>query len=101
MSKVLRIDKNAEQAVKELLEHLFKTGQIKAAVTLQRDKNNANVNYALFSEAAALENSSPLFPLMPTNAGQVLARLTLTGPLPEPIAAVVRPCELRAFVELV
>ena len=101
MPKVLRIDKDAEQAVKELLKHLFESGQIGAAVTLQQNKENSNISYALISNVDALEKSCPLFPLMPTNAGQVLTRLTLAAPVPEPVAAVVRPCELRAFVELV
>jgi len=37
---------------------------------------------------------------MPTNAAKVLSRLTLVEPAAKPIAAVVRPCELRALTEL-
>ena len=38
---------------------------------------------------------------MPANAGGLLSHLTLKKPLSEPVAAVIRPCEIRAFIELV
>ncbi|HEN21389.1 MAG TPA: coenzyme F420 hydrogenase, partial [Desulfobacteraceae bacterium] len=39
--------------------------------------------------------------VMPINAGRALSDMTLTEAVGEPVAAVLRPCELRAFVELV
>ena len=43
----------------------------------------------------------PLLPIMPSQGGQVLSQLTQEEPFREPVAAVVRPCEVRAFFELV
>jgi formate dehydrogenase subunit beta len=37
---------------------------------------------------------------MPNNAAKMLSCITANGPANEPVAAVLRPCELRAFVEV-
>jgi len=58
------------------------------------------VAYSLITASHVLEEALPLFPLMPVNAGKVLSRITLMEPADKPIAAVMRPCELRGLVEL-
>ncbi|MFW6115782.1 MAG: Coenzyme F420 hydrogenase/dehydrogenase, beta subunit C-terminal domain, partial [Chloroflexota bacterium] len=61
------------------------------------------VAYSLFTDPdafAADGDALPLLPFMPANGGGLLSRLTLEGALTGPVAAVIRPCELRAFIEL-
>jgi formate dehydrogenase subunit beta len=101
MPKVLNLNKGAEEGVRELLKFLLESGRVKGVLTLSKLNKNGAVAYLLITDPAALEDAVPLFPLMPANAAKLLSRLTLTGPATEPIAAVVRPCELRAFIELV
>lgn len=101
MSKVLRINKGADESVCELLRFLLKSKKVKGVLTLQKIGVNGAVSYSLGTSVDALESAVPLYPLMPTNAGGLLSRLTLMKPITEPVAAVVRPCELRAFIELV
>ena len=101
MPKVLKINKGAEEGVRELLKFLLESGRVKGVLTLCRISEDGAVSYLLITDAAEIEDALPLFPLMPTNAATALSRLTLNGPATELIAAVVRPCELRAFVELV
>ncbi len=100
MPKVLRLDKDAEEGTRELLRFLLESGKVKAVLTLMKVDESGGVAYSLVADPKALQDAVPLFPLMPANAGKVLSRITLTEQSDKPIAAVVRPCELRAFVEL-
>jgi formate dehydrogenase subunit beta len=100
MSKILKTGKGTEKGVQELLEFLLKSGKVKGVFTLARLSDDT-IDYSLISDPNGIKNSMPLFPLMPANAGKLLSRLTAKGTLDRPIAAVLRPCELRAFVELV
>ncbi|MDC0336138.1 Coenzyme F420 hydrogenase/dehydrogenase, beta subunit C-terminal domain [Pseudodesulfovibrio sp.] len=54
----------------------------------------------LVTDAEQLSGADPLAPAFPMNSAKLLARLT-RGQSGERIAAVMRPCEIRAFVELV
>ncbi len=85
------------EALRELLELALGAGF--AALTLS--KVGDAVSYVLASDPAGACDWLPLAPVMPQNAAQILSRLTLKGELAEPVVAVMRPCELRAFVELV
>lgn len=55
---------------------------------------------ALISDPDRLNGFDPLAPAFPLNAARMLSRLT-RRPSRGRIAAVLRPCEIRAFVELV
>ncbi len=101
MSEALKINKGIEEAVQELLESLLKAEKIKGVFTLRKMNDNGAVAYSLISNVEELQNARPLYPFMPVNAGKVLSDFTLQGPTQEPVAAVLRPCELRAFIELV
>jgi formate dehydrogenase subunit beta len=54
----------------------------------------------LVTEPERLDHADPLAPAFPMNSAKLLSRLT-RGQAGERIAAVMRPCEIRAFVELV
>ncbi|EGB14599.1 Formate dehydrogenase [Pseudodesulfovibrio mercurii] len=54
----------------------------------------------LVTDPEQLSGADPLAPAFPMNSAKLLARLT-RGQSGERIAAVLRPCEIRAFVELV
>jgi formate dehydrogenase subunit beta len=101
MPKVLKLNKDAEAGVRELLRSLLESGKVKGVFTLRKAGQSGGVTYSLITDPAALEEALPLFPLMPANAAKVLSRLTLVEPANQPIAAVVRPCELRALTELI
>jgi formate dehydrogenase subunit beta len=101
MAKVVKLNKGAEQCLLELLRFLLESGKVKGVFTLSKVGESGAVAYSLITDPAALEAALPLFPLMPVDAAKVLTRLTLVEPAAEPIAAVVRPCELRALTELI
>jgi formate dehydrogenase subunit beta len=101
MPKVLRLNKGAEEGALEFLRFLLESGKVKGVFTLRKVDESDGVAYSFITAPAALEWALPLFPLMPVNSAKVLSRLTLVEPAAEPVAAVVRPCELRALVELI
>jgi formate dehydrogenase subunit beta len=101
MPKVLRINKGTEEGLKELLKFLLENGSVKGVVTLQKMGEYGAISYSLITNPDDIESTLPLLPLMPVNLAKQLSRLTLIEPATEPIAVVLRPCELRAFVELV
>ena len=101
MPKVLQVQKGVQEATRDLLEALLTKNMVRGVVTLTKRQDSEDVGYALITRAENLGMAEPLYPLMPANAGKILSRLTLAAPLEEPIAAVMKPCELRSFVELV
>ncbi|MFC2142345.1 4Fe-4S binding protein [Acidobacteriota bacterium] len=101
MSKVLHIQKGVEEAARDLLEYLLTENKVRGVVTLMKRHATQDVGYSLITRGDELKEARPLYPLMPANGGQILSRLTLTEPWKEPLAAVVKPCELRSFIELV
>jgi formate dehydrogenase subunit beta len=105
MPESLVVNKGAEEATRELLRSLLESGQVSAVLALGRTGGGGEgVAYSLFTDPEAFKADGaacPLLPFMPANAGGLLSRLTLQGPPSELVAAVVKPCELRAFIELV
>lgn len=101
MSKVVRINKDTQQGVTEFLRFLLKSEKVKGVFVLKKINNDGAVAYSLITKPDRLDDIVPFFPLMPVNAGKLLSRFTLKGGVTEPVAAVLKPCELRAFIELV
>jgi len=101
MTKALKINKSAEQGVIEFLKALLENGKVKGVFALKKISNDGAVAYSLITKPNELDNAVPFYPLMPVNAGKLLSRFTLKGSSIGPVAAVVKPCELRAFIELV
>ncbi len=100
MAKVWRMEKGVEEGMRELLRFLLRSHKVQGVISLLK-LPDGGVAYALITDQATVQDAVPLYPLMPTNAATVLSRITLLGSPQEPLAAVLRPCELRAFVELV
>jgi formate dehydrogenase subunit beta len=101
MPEALKLNKGAEECLLEFLKFLLENGKVTGVFSLIKTNESGGVAYSLITDPAALEEARPLFPLMPANAAKVLSRLTLVEPAARPIAAVVRPCELRALTELI
>lgn len=101
MTKVLSIGRRAEDGLKELLRFLLENDKVKGVITLRKTGADGAISYSLITNPEDIESTVPLFPLMPVNLAKQLSRLTLIEPASGPIAIVLRPCELRAFVELV
>jgi len=101
MTKTLKINKNTEQGVVDFLKVLLENNKINGVFILKKISKDGAIAYSFITRSDELDDAVPFFPLMPVNAGKVLSRFTLKGATEKPVAAVVKPCELRAFIELV
>ncbi|MEW5807198.1 MAG: 4Fe-4S dicluster domain-containing protein [Acidobacteriota bacterium] len=101
MPKLLEMKKSIDEGMKVLLEFLLEKDKVRGIISLKKINGNKGISYSLMTSPEELRDALPLFPLMPANAGKLLSHITLRGALTEPLAVVLKPCELRAFIELV
>ena len=101
MSEALKLNKGLEEGVLDLLTKLLDAGSVSGVFTLTKTNQDGAVAYSLITSGDILKQAAPFEPLMPVNAGRVLSTFTWDRAAPKPIAAVLRPCEIRAFMELV
>ncbi len=94
---------NVQAALAAFLQAVLARDDIDAVFTPLR-MDSAGVTHALVADPALLKRADPLAPALPVNGATLVARLTVRAPATgrrTRIAAVMRPCELRAVVELV
>ena len=60
-----------------------------------------NAAQALVTDAAMLDSADPLAPVLPVNSARIVSAITKVASSRGKVAVVLRPCELRALVELV
>jgi formate dehydrogenase subunit beta len=93
-------DQDPLEAVQRLLEKILVQETIDAVLVPKRLPVGAMVMPTLVSDPGHLEGVDPLAPAFALNAAKVVSRLT-RGPLAGRLAVMLRPCEIRAFIELV
>ncbi len=86
-------------AVRAFLARLLESGALEAIYVPMEGAGGAVVP-TLVTDAAHLAQANPLAPLMPINGARAVSALT-GKKAPGRIGAVVRPCEIRALIELV
>ncbi len=87
-------------SLKEFLKSVLQQNYIGALLLPQHLPMKDVVMPTLVTDPKALDGADPLAPSFPMNAAKLLSRLT-RKPSGSTIAAVLRPCEIRAFIELV
>jgi formate dehydrogenase subunit beta len=92
--------KNVLGALQEFFQKILETEEIRALLVPQHLPMKNMVMPTLVTDSDHLNGIDPLAPAFPMNAARIVARLT-RKPIGAKVAAVLRPCELRAFVELV
>jgi len=90
----------AEAALRELLGKILDREDVQAVFTPLRLPFSGAVMPTLVTDPGRLEDADPLSPAYPLSGARLLSRLTRQDAGGR-IAAVLRPCEIRAFVELI
>ncbi len=87
-------------AVTELCKGLLEKGLLEAILVPQHLPKGEMVQHTLVRDPAALRAVDPIAPVLTVHGGAMAARLTRddTG---RKVGALLRPCEIRGFVELV
>lgn len=93
-------NQDISESVRSFLEDILKTGIVQAVLVPQHLPMKKMVMPTLVTDPKHLDGADILAPAFPMNAATLAAKLT-RKPMGGKIAAVLRPCEIRAFIELV
>lgn len=93
-------DNDQIAALKDLAQSILAMDEIAAILVPRRLPMQALVMPMLVSDPDQLEGMDPLAPAFAFNAAKMVSRLT-RRPAGQKVAVMLRPCEIRAFVELV
>ncbi len=99
MRIVLPVEDNVLTAVRSFLKRLLEAGVVDAVLT-PMETPAGTITPALVADPTLLDAADPLAPVMGLNAARQAGHVSVRQPRGR-IAAVLRPCELRALVELV
>jgi len=103
MATIARIEVGSQgplAAIQGFLTQLLEQNEAAAVLAPRHMPLKGTVMPALISDPAELAQADPLSPAFPLNGAKMVSRLT-KGAGGRPVAAVLRPCEIRAFIELV
>jgi formate dehydrogenase subunit beta len=93
-------DKDILGSLRGFFKDLLETEEIQSLLVSQHLPMKDMVMPTLVTDPSQLDGVDPLAPAFPMNGAKIVARLT-RKPMGAKVAAVLRPCEIRAFVELV
>jgi formate dehydrogenase subunit beta len=88
------------RALRDFFKNLLELDEIKAILVPQHLPAKNMVMPTLVTQPDHLNGADPLAPAFPMNTAKIIAKLT-RRPSGAKIVAVARPCEIRAFFELV
>ncbi len=97
MKSVIQTQGNPSGAVVGILKSILNQGVVKAWLV---PTSGNSVTYALVKDEGLLEKASPFAPVMPINLARAVSVIAKKGGAGK-IGVLLRPCEQRAFVELV
>ena len=99
-AKIDVAEKDLLGALRGFFRDILETDYIKAILIPQHLPMKNMVMPTLVTDPDQLDGVDPLAPAFPLNAAKIVSRLT-RKPIGSKVAVVLRPCEIRAFVELV
>jgi formate dehydrogenase subunit beta len=89
------------EAVNGFLKSLFDKKIVGAMLVPLAHPAGTNVVQALVTDPSYLDKADVFAPVMPVNSARIAQAVTRLTPMDRKTAVVVRPCEMRALVELV
>ena len=89
-----------EAGILDFIKQALRKGCFDAVLMLSKAPESDSFVHLLIQDEALLKDALPLCPIMPVQGAKALSSLTRLGKGKKRIAAVIRPCEVRATVEL-
>lgn len=89
---------DVRKTLQDFLAKLLEAGIVDLLYVPMRT-SSGTVTPAIVSDPALLSAADPLAPVMPVNGAAQVGKLSIRQPRPK-VGAVLRPCEMRALVEL-
>ena len=94
-------DGKISESVNQFLQRLLREKLVDAVLVQTELPNKSEVAPTLVTEPEILVHACPLAPVMPVSLARVVSSLTRVAPSKRKIGVVMRPCDLRALIELV
>ncbi len=88
------------ESVRTFLKTFLETEKERSLLVPVRSLHTHTIMPTLVTDPHVLDQADPFSPAFPLNSAKLVSKLTKKG-AGEPMAAFLRPCEVRAFVELV
>ncbi len=98
-NSVLISESSTRDTLRQILHQLLENGEVESVFALRGTRQEGRYCYSLITDPSMMEEVLPFHPVMPVQGAKALSELTITEPLKRPVAALLRPCEIRAFVE--
>jgi len=96
----LPADGGAQKGIIDFATQALRQGAVDAVLIPRRVTAGDSFAYFLIRDEAFLKEASPLPPIMPVQGARVISSITGYGRSKTRIAAIMRPCEARATIEL-
>ncbi len=100
MIKIEREDNSPAKGLRQFFKQLLNMQEIDAVFLPVRLKDSNSIMPALVTDPERIEDAVPLSPAFPMNSARMVSRLSYKASKRK-TAVVLRPCEMRAFIELV
>lgn len=94
-------DNELQKNITEILKNMLSKNCVDAVLVPKKLPFGNQVVQSLISDEKQLEDAQPISPVMPVNSGTILSNMTKVAPSEKTVAVVLKPCEIRAAVELV
>ena len=89
------------ESINAFLKNLLERELLDALLVPMELPSKNMVAPALVSNPEMLKDANPLAPVMPVSTARVVSSMTKVAPSQRKVGVVLRPCELRALIELV
>ncbi|WP_300461546.1 4Fe-4S dicluster domain-containing protein [Desulfobacula sp.] len=100
MTKIEREDNSSAKGLQQFFKQLLEMQEIDALFLPVRLNASTSIMPSLVTDPAQLENAVPLSPSFPLNSARMVSRLSYKAS-GRKTAVLLRPCETRAFIELI
>ncbi len=97
--RVLETETGVRETLGKFLVRLLESGEVHSVFALRKTPQVGRFCRSLVSDPDLVDELVPFLPVMPVQGAAALTALTGTEPPDAPVAVLLRPCELRAFVE--
>ena len=87
-------------SVNDFLKDILKSKKVEAILVMQEVPSKSMSFPVLISDSEKL-NSNIFAPVLPVSAASIVSKITKIKSSSKPIGVVMRPCQIRALVELV
>jgi len=97
---LLKVESGIQSSILQFFQNAIEKKLFDAVMLAMKVPSGDSFAWIMIKDRDILKNAQPLAPIMPVNAAKALKRYTRKGSGKFKVAALMKPCEIRATVEL-